>query len=63
MRHPLELSPEEKIKIWLDLCDFTYRLMKNGLGNKQLEKRLHFMREADIKGHATFLTNLGKIDQ
>ncbi len=62
MKHPLKYSSQEKVEIWLDLCDLTFRLMASSLNPEQLENRLHRMREEDVKSHRNFLTRLGKID-
>lgn len=63
MKHTLKLTPEERIAVWLDLCDFTFRLMKGGLDKEHLERRLHRMRGEKIKANKAFLTNLGKVSR
>jgi len=63
MKHSATFSPQEKVKIWLDLCDFTFRLMDSSLDDHQLEKRLRRMRDEDIRGHNEFLTRLGELNQ
>jgi hypothetical protein len=60
MKHFVKFNREEKINIWLDLCDFTFRLMANSLDERQLEKRLARMREEDLKRHREFLSRLGE---
>ena len=61
MKHLVKFNSREKIHIWLDLCDFTSRLMAAGLNKEQLDKRLRRMREETVKGHQGFLARLGKI--
>lgn len=61
MKHSVRFSKEEKINIWLDLCDFTFRLMASSLDKRQLENRLSRMREEDVKSHREFLSRLGNI--
>jgi len=61
MKHSVRFSKEEKINIWLDLCDFTFRLMAGSLDKRQLENRLSRMREEDVKSHREFLSRLGNI--
>ncbi len=63
MKHTLQLSPREKIRIWLDLSDFSFRLMSAALGEEQLEERLGRMREEDLRGHRNFLTRLGELNR
>ena len=40
MRHKVKLSVSEKIRAWLDLSDFSFRLMQAALSNKELETKL-----------------------
>ena len=45
MRHRVKLTREEKAKIWLELCDFSFRLMQSALTPGQLAARLARMRK------------------
>jgi len=49
MQHRIKLTAREKINIWLDLCDFSFRLMKSTLNITELEKRLKKIRRAHLK--------------
>lgn len=58
MRHPLKLNREEKIEAWLNLCDFTFLLMKKMLSKKEFNERLKKIREEHLEADYLFLTNL-----
>ncbi|MBI4801655.1 MAG: hypothetical protein HY796_03930 [Elusimicrobia bacterium] len=58
MQHKIKLTAREKINIWLDLCDFSFRLMKNALSVTELEKRLKKIRQAHLKEDRLFLLKL-----
>ncbi len=61
MKHELKLNPEERVKAWLALCDFTLRLMSATLDKGRLEQRLGKIREEHLKSREAFLANLGKV--
>ena len=61
MQHRLKLTVREKIKIWLDLCDFSWRIMKSALSKADLKKRLEMMRKEHIEDDRRILRRLGKL--
>lgn len=61
MRHAVKLTKEEKVKIWLDLCDFSFRLMRSALSPKELRRKLKRIRELHWKEDQRMLTALGRI--
>jgi hypothetical protein len=61
MRHNIKLSIKEKINIWLDLCEFSLRLMESSMSKKELNKRLKKMRNEHLKRDRVILENLGKL--
>lgn len=60
MRRALHLSEGARVSAWLDLCDFTFRLMKSSLGDKALEQRLKRMRRAQEQSRRRLLVNLSR---
>ena len=61
MYHKLKLSSEEKIKTWLNLCDFTFELMEKNLGKRDFLKRLKKIREDQVKANYFLLRGLSRI--
>lgn len=61
MKHEVELSAEERVQAWLDLCEFNLRLMESALDRPRLEERFSRMREDDLRGHREFLRRLGEL--
>lgn len=62
MQHRIKFKNlEEKIKIWLDLCDFCFALMKNSLPSKEFKKRLKKIREAHLEKDLLILSKLAKL--
>lgn len=61
MRHKIKLSVKEKIRRWLELCDFSFKLMQRALTPKELAKRLREMREEHLKRDSRILRNLAKV--
>lgn len=62
MHHALKFrNSEEKINIWLDLCDFTFQLMKSSLPRAKLRERLKEIREAHLKEDQLILSKLARI--
>jgi len=62
MRHEVKLSKQEKIRIWLDLCDFTYTLMQKALSAKQLAKKMKRLRKLHWEEDKRMLIALGRVD-
>ena len=60
MRHKVKYTKKEKIMIWLDLCDFSYKLMKSALGGKKLRERLEKMRKEHLENDHRILKGLAK---
>lgn len=61
MRHIIKLNTNEKIKAWLDLCDFYFDLIKENLSLKNFKKKLNEMREDKIKANKLMLKGLSRI--
>lgn len=61
MQHDLRLSSKEKIEIWLDLCDFSFKLMRAALSKRELKKRLNQMRRAHLEDDYLILSKLAKL--
>jgi len=62
MQHNIRLSVQEKIKIWLDLCDFSYKLMEQNLSKKELHERLKKLREEHLRNDVQMLKKIFKYD-
>lgn len=60
MRHPLKLSKKEKFRQWLELCDFTYKLMQENLSKGQLKQKLAKMRKEHLQADYSLLSKLAK---
>jgi hypothetical protein len=60
MRHRVKLTREEKAKIWLELCDFSFRLMQSALRSGQLAARLKRMRELHLEKDKRMLLALAR---
>lgn len=60
MRHAVKLTKEEKVKIWLDLCDFSFRLLRKALSPRQLEHKLQKMRQRHLQEDRRVLEALAK---
>ncbi len=61
MYHKVKLSTQERIKAWLNLCDLTFKLLKDNLGEKELRSRLKRMREEQIQANYLMLKGLNRI--
>lgn len=61
MRHKQKLSLKEKIRRWLELCDFTYSLMKRNLSPKEFEMKLERLRQEHLERDYRLLRNLAKV--
>lgn len=55
MKHAVKLSPQDKAQVWIDLCDFSLRLMESALDRSRIEEKFRRMREEDLRGHAVGL--------
>ncbi len=63
MRHELKLTVKEKINVWIDLCDFSFLLMKNTLSLKQLKTKLNKIRKDHLKNDYKLLTKWSELDK
>ena len=63
MQHKVKFTKEEKIRKWLELCDFSYRLMASALSKDELARRLKKMREEHVENDHNVLKYLGKLKQ
>jgi len=61
MRHKLKLSVRERIRAWLDLCDFSFRLMRGALGEKGLRKKIEKLRLEHLTKDRIILQGWAKI--
>lgn len=61
MQHKIELSVQEKRKAWLNLCDFSFKLIEDNLGKEDLQRKLRKMREAHVKVNHSILEGLSRI--
>lgn len=61
MRHDVKHTKEEKARIWLDLCDFTYKLMQSALTPAELAKKRKIMRERHLEENRRVLEVLGGV--
>ncbi|MFH1710320.1 MAG: hypothetical protein ABH860_04525 [bacterium] len=61
MRHEIKFTKEEKIGKWLELCDFSYRLMASALSKAELARRLKKMREEHVENNRNILRYMGKL--
>jgi hypothetical protein len=61
MRYNSKLSRGEKLNAWLELCSFTFELMKNGLDKKAFKKRWRNIRKEHVNHDILVLKSLGKI--
>jgi len=63
MRHEVKYTQKEKFKIWLDLCDFTYKLMQSALSPAELKKKRERMRERHLEENQRVLEVLGGVNK
>lgn len=61
MYHKIKLSTNEKIKAWLSLCDFTYKLLKDNFGEKRLRQILKKMRDGRLEVNYSILKRLARV--
>jgi len=61
MRHKIKLSISEKIRAWLELCDFSFQLMKRNLKPRELARRLKKMKEEHEEKNYRILKGLAKL--
>ncbi len=63
MRHELNLTVKERINIWLDLCDFSLRLMKTNLSLKQFNMKLYRIREKHLRDDYKLLIKWSELEK
>ena len=61
MRHNIRLSTEEKINIWLDLCEFSLMLMQKTMSKKKLNEKMERMRSEHLKRNRIILEKIGRL--
>ncbi|MFZ5801032.1 MAG: hypothetical protein ACOY3D_06650 [Candidatus Omnitrophota bacterium] len=61
MNHTLNLKSEQKLNIWLDLCDLTFEFLRNNLKPMALKRRLKKIRLAHLKEDCLVLSRLAKL--
>ncbi len=59
MKHDIRLSTKEKINIWLDLCEFSSRLMESTISKKECNDRVKRMRNEHLKRDRIILEKIG----
>lgn len=57
----MKLTKSEKARRWLDLCDFTYNLLKNALTPKQFKLKMEKIRKEHLKDDRRLLMALGRL--
>lgn len=60
MQHALKLTAREKTNVWLDLCDFTFKLLKSNLSAKGLSRRFRKIRQDHLEEDYLILSRLSK---
>lgn len=63
MEHKARLSEKEEIDVWLDLCDFGYKVMTQNLTDSQFKDRLKKMRQKHLKKDLRILKILSENDK
>ena len=61
MYHKAKLSAQEKIKLWLSLCDFPATLIEDNFGKEEFQKRLEKMRETHVRVNHSMLKGLSRV--
>ena len=60
MKHLLNMTAEEKVIAWFDLCDFTFSLMRETLGPEKMEIRLRKIHTRRLKEKEIILSKLAR---
>jgi len=63
MKHILNMSTEEKVMAWFDLCDFTFSLMRETLGAEKMENRLRRIHARRLKEKEMILSKLARVSR
>mgnify|MGYP001591882287 CR=1 FL=1 len=61
MRHKIKLTVKEKINAWLDLCDFSFLLMKSTLNEKALIRKIDKINFAHAERNKLILKGLANV--
>jgi hypothetical protein len=61
VKHKLKLTTKEKINIWLDLCDFSFRLMEKTMSRDELNRKLERMRSEHLKKDRIIWEKIGRL--
>lgn len=61
MRHRIKLNIKERINRWLELCDFSYYLMKKALSPSRFKKRFERLREEHLQKDYKILQGWARI--
>ena len=62
MYHKSKLSNQEKIKAWLDLCNFTFKLLEDNLEKEEMIKRFKKMRQEHLYVNYSILKRMSKVN-
>ncbi len=60
MKHAVDMSVEEKVIAWFDLCDFTFSLMRETLGAEKMESRLRKIHTRRLKEKEIIFSKLAR---
>lgn len=61
MKHKINRSHNEKLKAWIDICDFSFRVMEKTLSKEEIEKRINKIKILHSENNKHIFTALGKI--
>lgn len=61
MHHKLHLSTKEKLDAWLQLCDLSFKLLKDNIDKKEIKNRLNKMREDHLRIDYSILKGLSRL--
>ena len=61
MKHNVKLTIKEKINIWLDLCEFSSKLMESAISKKECNDRMKRMRDEHLKRDRIILEKIGGV--
>lgn len=61
MKHNIRLTTKERINIWLDLCEFSSRLMEKTMSKKELNRKVERMRSEHLRRDKIILEKIGRL--
>ena len=60
MHHQLQLTAQEKLQAYFNLCDFTFNLLKNNLSKEEVERKFHRMRGNKLRMYQVVFEKISK---